>query len=784
MFRKSKTLLPLLLLVWFLIKLGQIPLTLVNSLASLLYKCYFLLSKINKLSPSEIFKKRKIKHEIQIKNSSIRGLRLHLLFSKKKRGRPRIQPFLPFYLGKLKKLLNKIFPKPLRIGVGLAIVALTLFAYSYFLIVIAHDLPSPDKLSNLQGPLTTTFYDRKGRLLYKLYEGRNRTLVSLKDLPPDLVDATIAIEDKHFYNHPGVDIFAVGRALLSNARDESVQGGSTITQQLIKNTLLTPERTLERKIKEVLLSFWAEKIFTKEEILSMYFNESPYGGTAWGIEAAAETYFNKKAKDLNLAESAFLAGLPASPTTYSPFGAHPELSKKRQRQVLNRMVEDGYISKSQSDEAAKLDLNFNTLNNQIKAPHFVMYTREILAKKYGEKVVSQGGLKVITTLDLDIQEMVEEVVKNEVASLLNLNVTNGAAMVTDAKTGQILAMVGSKNYFDLKLGNYNVTTAERQPGSSIKPVTYATAFKMGYSPGNILLDTPTVFKNAWETYAPINYDGKFHGAVTIRVALGSSYNVTAVKMLQIVGIQNMIQTAKDLGITTFKDPNRYGLSLTLGGGEVKLIDMMSVYGTLSQNGVKYEVSPVLMIADASGVIIEDNQTPQGSQVLAPGVAYLLTDILMDNKARTPAFGENSLLKIRNHQVAVKTGTTDSKKDNWTFGYTPEYVVGVWVGNNDSSPMDSSLTSGITGAAPIWNKIMNNLLIDKTPVIFKKPDDIVLASVDGRKDYIVSDLSQRSVVGMERKRVKDDKTKEEKDVITFTDPFTTVQSDQSGTTTMP
>lgn len=679
--------------------------------------------------------------------------------------------------GRQKSLLNKIFPKPLRIGLALSVILVIITAYSYLIFSLARELPSPDKLAHTGNPLTTEIYDRNGTLLYRLYEGRNRSLVKLDELPNDLKNATIAIEDQNFYDHSGVDFMGILRALKSNLNNENTQGASTITQQLIKNTLLTPDRTWERKIKEIVLSLWAERIYKKDEILQMYFNEVAYGGPAWGVAAASQTYFGKAPHDLTLSESTYLAGLPASPTTFSPHGTKPSLGKKRQKEVLRRMVEDGYITQKQADDAYKQELAIKPPTNAIKAPHFVMYVREQLAQKYGERTVSQGGLKVTTTLDLKIQEMAEDVVSEEVSKLTSLNVSQGAAMVTDAKTGHILAMVGSKDYFDDADGNFNVTTALRQPGSSIKPITYATAFKQGYSPGTILLDTPTAFRNAWEVYAPVNYDGVFHGPVSIRTSLGSSYNVAAVKTLALVGIQNMIQTAQDMGITTFTDPGRYGLSLTLGGGEVKMVDMMTAYGTFSQNGVKYESQPVLKITDAQGYVLEDNTHPEGKQVIPAGVAYMISDILSDNKARTPAFGPNSLLNIPGATVAAKTGTTDDKRDNLTYGYTPEFVVGVWVGNMDNSKMNPALTSGVTGAAPIWNRIMTNLITERPNIAFERPEEVAVGSVEGSRDLVLIGQPTKTVVGQGRKRIKDEKTQQEKDTITFTDPFSSLSTDQ-------
>lgn len=792
--RNNKLLLPILIAAWVLIKIGEISSSLaivifnagrsgifntygiLNSTTLKAINSFHLISNVINSKGQLLKRSTKITKPIKkvllykIKAPKVKTPEIKFTLPKigsRKRGRPRTQPLRSFLFSKWKRTLNKIFPTPLRIAVALVLILSIFSIYSFGLIVVAHGLPSPDKLSYSGGPQTTEIYDRNGKLLYRLYEGKNRSLIKLEDVPQDLINATIAIEDKNFWGHSGVDIFGITRAAIANLRQESIQGGSTITQQLIKNTLLTPDQTIQRKLKEVALAFWAERIFDKKTILQMYFNEIAYGGPAWGIAAASQTYFNKPVKDLSLAESSYLAGLTASPTTYSPYGAYPELAKTRQKEVLRRMVEDKYITPEQADSAYNEELNIQPPVTSIKAPHFVFYVKSILAQKYGEKVVSQGGLKVYTTLDLDTQEMAENVVAEEVAKLASLNATNGAAVVTDAKNGHILAMVGSKNYWDPNGGNFNVATALRQPGSSIKPVTYATGFKLGYTPGNIMLDTPVSFKNAWENYSPVNYDGKFRGAVTIRTALGSSYNIPAVKMLALVGIPSMVQTATDMGITTFSDPDKYGLSLTLGAGEVKMVDMATVYGTFSQNGVKYEPQPILKVVDSNGVVLEDNSAPKGKRVLPAAIAYMITDILTDNRARTPAFGPDSLLKIPGYTVAVKTGTTDSKKDNWTAGYTPEKVVVTWVGNNDNTPMDPRLTSGITGASPIWNKIMTNLVKDKADVAFTKPDDIGIAVVDGSRDLVIAGNTPKATVARQQKKDKD-----QKDAITFTDPFST------------
>lgn len=671
----------------------------------------------------------------------------------RKRGRPRTQPFLTFYRRKTVRLIDRFIPKPARLTLVVLVISLVVFVYSLSLISLAKSLPSPTQLTWDQAPLTTEIYDRHNRLLYRFYDGKNRQLIKLSDLPQDLINATVASEDKNFWNHRGVDLFGIIRAIKYDfyTHNESLQGGSTITQQLIKNTLLTPDQTLQRKLKEVLLAFWTEQIFDKRTVLQMYFNRVPYGGPAWGVAAASQMYFNKTPKELNLAEAAYLAGLPVAPTQFSPFGAHPEQGKLRQSQVLARMVEEHFITPTQQDQALKTELNFARPMQDIKAAHFVMFTRAYLASKYGEAVVSHGGLKVITSLDLDLQEMAEKVVLSNVEKLHNLQVGNGAAMVTEVKTGHILAMVGSKRYDDPEAGNYNVTLALRQPGSSIKPVTYAAAFKQGMSPGTVIVDAPTNFPDGTNrNYSPVNYDGTFHGAVSIRSALANSYNVPAVKVLTTIGIPSMVETARDMGITTFDHPESYGLSLTLGGAAVRLADMMSVYGTLAAAGVKHNISPILLVTDAKGKVLEDNeQGDAGKRVLTSEVAYLISHILSDNTAREKAFGKKSLLEIPGFSVAVKTGTADEKTDNWTLGYTPEFVVGVWVGNTDNSRMNPSLASGITGAAPIWHEIFANLLEGRNNLSFERPSGIIEATVDGNHDLAISGQVPKTVTAYQR-----------------------------------
>ncbi len=626
----------------------------------------------------------------------------------------------------------------------LPLVALVLYQ------TVIKDLPFPTRLRTHQPALTTRIFDRNGKLLYKVYRNANRTVIPLAEIPLYVQQATIAIEDHKFYSHPGVDPRGVIRAAIANYTNKEVsQGASTITQQLIKNTLLTPERTLTRKLKEIFLSVVAEVIFSKQEILEMYLNTVCYGGIACGVEEAAQTYFKKSARDLTLAEAALVAGLPTAPTTFSPHGSHPELARVRQKQTLHNMVQLGFISQQQAEEAIHEELAIAAPNVSIRAPHFVMYVKDYLTERYGRKMVEEGGLQVYTTLDLDIQEKAEQIVEQENKELRSrYGANNAAAMVTHPKTGEILAWVGSADYWDQSIkGNVNIITSPRQPGSSIKVVNYGYALSHGFTPSSIVYDTPVVYNIAGSTpYAPKNYDGKFHGAVTIRQALARSYNVPAVKVLATYGPQKMVEMGQRMGISTWNNLKHFGLSMTLGAGDVTMEDMAVVYGTIANLGVRHDLTPIKEITDHLGKrldppaknftakVVGDVQakdkdllpTPtshDGEAVLSPSVAYWLIDILSDNKARLVAFGPYSKLEIPGHKVAVKTGTTDNFRDNWTFGFTPDYLVASWVGNTDNKPM-RGLVSGITGAAPIWHNIMEYLLKDAQAQEFDKPAGLV------------------------------------------------------------
>src|SRR3989338_1726157 len=608
-----------------------------------------------------------------------------------------------FYKSRLKILASLLF-------------ALLFFAGAFWFLILK-DLPSPAKLASSDVAQTTKIYDRNDTLLYEIYADQNRTFVKLSDLPPFIKQGTVSIEDKDFYKHGGINLIGgILRGLRDTIVRKELQGGSTITQQLVKKTLLSDERTLQRKIKEIILSFWTEQLYSKDHILEMYLNNVPYGGTAWGIEAAAQTYFGKSAKDLSLPESALLVGLPAAPTRYSPFGAHPEYAKDRQRAVLTRMEEDKYITKAQKEEALATPLTYKKITTNIKAPHFVMYVKQKLAEQFGEKVVEKGGLHVKTTLDFPLQEFAENTVASEVAKLKNLHVGNGAALVIRPPTGEMLAMVGSTDYFSTESGNFNVTTALRQPGSSIKPINYAIGLELKkVTPATVFLDTPTCFSVAFQKpYCPVNYDGKFHGATQLRFALGNSFNIPAVKMLALNSVNTFVASSSAFGIDSISDPSKYGLSLTLGGGEVPMTEMATAFGVFANTGLRKDLTSILLVTDSKGNKLYEFSDPNFVQnvtdsLLAPSsllingpravsseTSFLISHILLDNNARSLEFGAGSALVIPNKGVSVKTGTTDDKRDNWTIGYSPNFLTAVWVGNNDNSPMNPYLTSGITG----------------------------------------------------------------------------------------
>lgn len=676
---------------------------------------------------------------------------------------PKLKPLPKFKFAKLKL---RLLPQSAKGLSGLMVIVILLIIASlatlYFLIF--KDLPSPSKLNTRNFPASTLIYDRNQTLLYEIYADQNRIPVELNQIPDYVKQATIAIEDKDFYTHQGVAVMGILRAVFRNGNyiacqipvinwltDKTLgcnvlfQGASTITQQLVKNALLTPDRTLQRKAKELILTFAVEVLYTKDQILEMYLNQIPYGGTAYGLEAASQTYFNKHASELTLAEATILAGLPQAPSRYSPFSSNPERYKDRQQAVTRRMLEDGYINQQQAEEIAQTKVTFAEPTQNIQAPHFVLWVKELLAEKYGTQVVETGGLRVVTSLDINLQRTAEATVSAEMAKLVDYKASNGAAMITNPGTGEVLAMVGSANYYNDEIdGKVNIALRYRQPGSSIKPLNYNFGFAQNlFAPGSIVADLPTCFTSTGSPpYCPQNYDGSFHNATTIRAALANSYNIPAVKVLALNDLRSFISQATAMGITGWDDPSRFGLSLTLGGGEVRMVDMAVAYSNLANLGVKVPLHPILKVTDATGRTIEEFKCQTGNleeltkidyqlqlspdcqaeRIFDPGAPYLTTHILSDRNARAGTFGSNLNIADR-EDVAVKTGTTNDLRDNWTVGYTPTRLTIVWVGNNDNTPM-SRIASGITGAAPIWRMLMTQALQGEPKLKLAPPEGII------------------------------------------------------------
>ncbi len=602
------------------------------------------------------------------------------------------------------------------------------------------DLPSLDTLYQHAAATSTKIVDRNGRLLYEIadpHRGKH-TPVKLSDIPLYCQQATVATEDANYYSHPGVDVIGILRAVWINLQGgEVLSGGSTITQQLARNLMLSPEeaaqRTLTRKLRESILAWRITQQFSKDDILDLYLNEVYYGNLAYGIEAAAQTYFGKPVGQLDLAECALLAGLPQSPAIYDPL-VDLKAAQQRQATVLDLMLKQNTITADQVDLAKSESLHFAATPFPIEAPHFVAYVRQWLEDRFGLEAIYTQGLVVTTTLDLDWQNAAQAIAQRQVAELSKdkpdapgKNVTDAAVLTLDPYTGEILVMLGSPDYFNAKIdGAVNATIAYRQPGSSIKPITYAAAFDpeapAPLTPASMILDVRTSFPTReGDPYVPKNYDLQFHGPVSAREALASSYNIPAVKVLEHVGLDRMIGLARQLGITTFGQPDRYGLALTLGGGEVRLLDMVAAFSAFANGGSKIDPVAVLEVSNAKGEIVYKNVPQPGEQVLDPRVAYLITDILSDNTARSPAFGEYSMLRL-NRPAAAKTGTTTDWRDNWTIGYTPDLVTGVWVGNADNKPMER--VSGIAGAGPIWHDFMLAALKGKPVQPFTRPAGLI------------------------------------------------------------
>lgn len=626
-----------------------------------------------------------------------------------------------------------------------------LFAY------FSRGLPNPNELLYRGQDLSSKIMDRNGKLIYEVFTTKNRDLVKYEDISPYLVNATLATEDAYFYTHKGFSLMGMLRAVKNMViGGESLQSGSTLTQQVVKNALLTQDQTAARKIKELILALQIEAKYSKNEIIQMYLNETPYGGQNYGVVTSARAYFNKSPKDLSLAESAYLAGLPQRPSYYSQFGSSPEAGLERKNYVLYLMKEFGwtsedgkrhYLTQEEYDTARNEELKFQTADIPFNAPHFIFYVKQVVADMLGENSLDQG-LQITTTLDLDMQTEAQKIVFDEVEAARRLNVGNAGMVVLDPKTSQILTMVGSKGYtlpsepegctsgitgdnsctFEPAL---NVTLAKRQPGSTFKPITYAQMLSQGYTASFPFIDVQTKFPGASpdKPYIPVNYDGTFRGPFSLRKSLGNSLNIPAVKALRIAGIDATIDLAESMGITTLTDRQRYGLALTLGGGETRLLEMANAFSVFGNKGIHKDTAAVLEIKDAAGNVLYKWSDLGGKRALSEEVAFIISDILSDDGARSDTFGAGSLLNITGHQVAVKTGTTDDKRDNYAIGYTPSILAAVWVGNNNNDAMNPVLASGITGATPIWHDFMTYVLKGKPNEKFEAPSNVKKMNVD-------------------------------------------------------
>ena len=610
---------------------------------------------------------------------------------------------------------------------------------------------------------SSKIFDRTGEiLLYDIHREIKRTVIPFAQMPRHLKNATIAIEDAQFYQHRGVSFNSILRAFLINLLSgETRQGGSTITQQLVKNTFLTSEKTILRKVRELVLALKVESRYSKDEILNLYLNEIPYGASSYGAEAASQSYFGKPAEKLTLAETAYLAALPKAPTRLSPYGNNRAQLEARKNLVLEPMKSLGFISEQEYETAQKEAVAFvNRGKEGLKAPHFVMYVREYLVEKYGEDVVEQGGLKITTSLNWDWQKKAEKLVKKFAEDNENkFNAKNAGLVALDPKTGEILVMVGSRDYFDSQNdGNFNVALANRQPGSAFKPFVYAAAFQKGYTPETALFDLPTEFNPACnpdgtpgpgieedKCYHPQNYDEKFRGPLSLREALAQSVNVPSVKVLYLASLEEALRFARKVGINTLTDPARYGLTLVLGGGEVKLLELTGAYGAFANDGDFNPPTPILKVEDLSGNVLEEYKS-QSRQAMEPQIARLISSVLSDNQARTPAFGRDSFLYIPERAVAVKTGTTNNYRDAWVVGYTPNLAAGVWAGNNDNSPMEKKIAGFIV--APLWNAFLKEIFKDFPkeefipPSPLNPPKPVLKGEWRGGKIYKIDKISKK------------------------------------------
>lgn len=682
------------------------------------------------------------------------------------------QPFVCLKPKKLRQPIENSKWKKIRTIFLYFCIAVILFVAGVFL-YFAKDLPDASGMSDRVVIESTKIMDRSGQhVLYEVHGEEKRTIIPFSEMPDNIKYATIALEDQEFYSHHGIKLTSIIRALLKDVLKRGAsQGGSTITQQFVKKSMLTDEKTITRKIKEVILSLELETKYSKDEILAMYLNQIPYGSNAYGVEAAAQTFFGKNAKDLTLDEAALLASLPQAPSYYSPYGSHEDALKGRQESALKKMRSLGYITEEQAEEFKNADVlsKVKPFQERIDAPHFVMYVKEYLGKTYGEQSVEQGGLRVYTTLDWDKQQIAEKAIKEGAEkNAKSWNAYNSSLVAMDPKTGQILAMVGSKDFFgksepegcisgkDCKFEPQdNVSIRDRQPGSSFKPYVYLTAFTKGYTPETTLFDVETNFgsQGTNKDYEPQNYDGKFRGPLPMKECLAQSLNIPAVKTLYLVGVQNAITLAKGLGITGLNNKtNYYGLSLVLGGGEVKLLDHVSAFSTLATGGIKHNKTAILKVEDSKGNILEEFKTDAGERVVEEKYVAMLDHIMSTNDYRAPIFGENSPLRFDNRQVAAKTGTTNEFRDGWVVGYTPSVAVGVWSGNNDNSPMKTG-ADGVNVSAPIWRNFLDQVLKNYSTEQFPKYE-----KEETGKDVLDGKLNVEEDVKVCKISEKDDKVK--------------------------
>ena len=606
------------------------------------------------------------------------------------------------------------------LSAGFFVVGILAVAGTIFFATTLRDLPDPNHLISRKVSQSTQIYDRTGEhLLYEIHGDQRRTVVELSNIAKYAQEATVAVEDKYFYQHKGFRLTSMIRAVIANAITGSrSQGGSTITQQLVKNAILTTEKSYIRKIKELILASEIERRFSKDEILKMYFNEIPYGSTSYGIETAAQSFFGKSAKDLDLAESALLAAIPQSTTYYSPYGTHQEALLNRWKLILNLMADQEFITQEQADMTKKIDILKRIVpkHDNISAPHFVFYVKDQLAEKYGDDAVESGGLKVITTLDWNKQQLAEKVIADNIANVEKNGGSNAALVSLDPKTGQVLAMVGSRDYFDVKdSGAINMALVPRQPGSSMKPLVYLTSFIKGYTPNTVLYDVDTIFPAQPIPYEPHNFNFKEYGPVTMRQALAGSLNTPAVKTMYLTGIDRVLDMTDLFGYTTLKDRSRFGLSLVLGAGEVPLLEHAATYAVYANEGVKYPTASILKVTDAKGNVLEEWKQDPGTRLVEAEMVRNLTDILQDNNARAFIFGEKNNLTLPDRQVAAKTGTTNDSKDGWTMGYTPSLVTGVWIGNTNNKAMKSP-----SSVSAIWNQFMRAATKDMPVETFIPP----------------------------------------------------------------